>query len=73
MKNKQSHSDLDDREYIGPMLFVMGMFAVGASLAQACPALSHIASKLISYVISVTQAGGPQTPVFLCATGDYTR
>jgi len=48
MKNKQSHSDLDDREYIGPMLFVTGMFAVGASLAQAWPALSHIATKLIS-------------------------
>jgi len=48
MKNKQAHSDLDDREYIGPMLFVTGMFAVGASLVQAWPALSHIAGKLIS-------------------------
>lgn len=48
MKVKQSHSDLDDREYIGPLLFVMGVFAVGASLAQAWPALSYIASKLLT-------------------------
>ena len=48
MKNKQAHSDLDDREYLDPVLFVMGLFAIGASLAQAWPALSHIATKLVS-------------------------
>lgn len=48
MKNKQSHSDLDDREYIGRLLFVMGTFAAGASLAQAWPALSHIAGRMFS-------------------------
>jgi hypothetical protein len=47
MKVKQSYSDLDDRKYIGRVLFVTGMFAAGASLAQAWPALSHIANRMV--------------------------
>jgi len=48
MKIKQSHSDLDDRKYIDRLLFLTGMFAAGAGLAQAWPALSHIASRLVA-------------------------
>jgi len=48
MKVKQSHSDLDDRKYLDRLLFLTGMFAAGASLAQAWPALSYIAGKMIS-------------------------
>lgn len=48
MKIKQSYSDLDDRKYIGPVLFFAGMFAASASLAEAWPALSHIATRMVS-------------------------
>ena len=48
MKAKVSYSDLDDRKYIGKVLTVAGVFAAGAGLAVAWPALSHITIKLIS-------------------------
>ncbi|GAB4171500.1 MAG: hypothetical protein Tsb0017_25230 [Geothermobacteraceae bacterium] len=48
MKVKQSHSDLDERPYIGKVLAVMGVIAFGLSLTVAWPALSYIVEKLIS-------------------------
>lgn len=48
MKAKVNYSDLDDRKYIGKVLVVAGVFAAGAGLAVAWPALSHIALKLVS-------------------------
>jgi len=48
MKAKVNYSDLDDRKYIGKVLAVAGVFAAGAGLAVAWPALSHIAVKLVS-------------------------
>ena len=48
MKAKVNYSDLDDRKYIGKVLTVAGVFAAGAGLAVAWPALSHIGMKLIS-------------------------
>jgi hypothetical protein len=47
MKVKSSYSDLDDRKYIGRVLGVFGLFAAGAALNLAWPALSHIGGKLI--------------------------
>ena len=47
MKVKVSYSDLNDRKYIGRTLVVFGMFAAGAALNIAWPALSHIGSRLI--------------------------
>ena len=47
MKAKQNFSDLNDRKYIGRTLAVIGVFAAGAALNIAWPALSHISSKLI--------------------------
>lgn len=47
MKAKVHYSDLNDRKYIGRTLAVFGMFAAGAALNVAWPALSHIGSKLI--------------------------
>lgn len=47
MKAKLSYSDLNDRKYIGRALMVAGMFAAGAALNIAWPALHHIGSKLI--------------------------
>lgn len=47
MKVKQSYSDLDDRKYIGKVLFVAGLVAAGGSLSVAWPALSHIATKMV--------------------------
>ncbi len=47
MKVKVNYSDLDDRKYIGRVLGVFGVFAAGAALYVAWPALSHIGSKLI--------------------------
>lgn len=48
MKVKQSYSDLDDRKYIGRVLFVAGLFAVGGGLSVAWPALSHITLRMVS-------------------------
>lgn len=48
MKPKSGYSDLDDRNYIGKVLAVAGIFAVSASLTVAWPALSHIGMKLVS-------------------------
>jgi hypothetical protein len=48
MKVKQSYSDLDDRKYIGKVLFVAGIFAAAGSLSVAWPALSHIGYRLMS-------------------------
>lgn len=47
MKVKVSYSDLDDRKYIGRVLGVFGLFAAGAALNIAWPALSDIGSRLI--------------------------
>jgi hypothetical protein len=47
MKAKVSYSDLNDRKYIGRTLVVFGMFAAGAAINIAWPALSHIGSRLI--------------------------
>lgn len=47
MKVKVSYSDLDDRKYIGRVLGVFGLFAAGAALNVAWPALAHIGSKLV--------------------------
>jgi hypothetical protein len=47
MKVKQGYSDLDDRKYISKVLGVFGIFAAGAALNIAWPALSHITHKLI--------------------------
>lgn len=47
MKAKLSYSDLNDRKYIGRTLVVFGMFAAGAALNIAWPALSHIGNRLI--------------------------
>lgn len=47
MKAKVSYSDLNDRKYIVEPLVVFGMFAAGAALNIAWPALSHIGSRLI--------------------------
>jgi len=47
MKVKVSYSDLDDRKYIGRVLGVFGLFAAGAALNVAWPALSHIGARLI--------------------------
>lgn len=47
MKAKLSYSDLNDRKYIGRTLVVFGMFAAGAALNIAWPALHHIGIKFI--------------------------
>lgn len=47
MKAKLQYSDLSDRKYIGRALAVFGMFAAGAALNIAWPALSHIGSRII--------------------------
>lgn len=47
MKAKLQYSDLSDRKYIGRTLAMFGMFAAGAALNIAWPALSHIGSKFI--------------------------
>ena len=47
MKVKVSYSDLDDRKYIGRVLGFFVLFAAGAALNIAWPALSDIGSRLI--------------------------
>ncbi len=47
MKAKLHYSDLNDRKYIGTTLALFGMFAAGAALNIAWPALSQIGSRLI--------------------------
>ncbi len=48
MTANQGFSNVDDRKYIGKVLFIFGIIAAVAATVVAWPALSHLLRKIIS-------------------------